>query len=141
MDKKNTTTAAFLNELKAFLNVIESSDLMEVEWEKGDYGFKISRSMIKRESPSAEIHDKKAEQILPSHRVISPAVGTFHFSEDLPLGSSIKLKHPLGYVKAVNVKHMIESEKPGKILEVYVEEGQPVEFGQVLFALEVPHVS
>lgn len=137
MDKPQSTKA-FLQELNSFLQKFKSPDVSEVEWEKGDYGFKATFGSRKKEVPSPLKSNGKGETTPELMRVISPVVGTFHFPEsEMSPGTQIKANDFLGIVKSVNVEHRVETETGGKLLEVHVREGEPVEFGQVLFTLEV----
>jgi len=72
----------------------------------------------------------------------SPMVGTFYrtpapeapaFAE---LGQTVKNGQAVCIIEAMKLMNEIESEVEGKIVEVLVENGQPVEFGQPLFAIE-----
>lgn len=140
MDKADNSKK-FIEEVTAFLGVIQSSDVTEVAWEKGEFGFAVSRQPSRKTvQPAPPTNGKNQAQGLRL-AVVSPVVGTFHFSSEVQLGAFVKANQLLGYVNAVNVKHQVECDKPGKLFEVHVEEGQTVEFGQPLFTLEVPHVS
>jgi len=135
-------TKAFLQELNTFLGVLHNTDASEVEWEKEGYGFKVSFGARKKgdgEPPSTNGKQEEASSLV---QISSPVVGTFHFLEkSLELGMTVNPKFSLGYVKSVNVKHTIEADAKGKLFAVHVEEGDPVEFGQVLFVLEPADVS
>ena len=78
----------------------------------------------------------------PGHIVTSPFVGTFYRtpSPDQPpfveVGSVVKKGQVLCIVEAMKLMNEIESEVPGRVAEILVEGGQPVEFGQALFRIE-----
>ena len=78
------------------------------------------------------------------HVITSPFVGTFYRSPapDQPsfvdVGSTVKKGQVLCIVEAMKLMNEIESETDGKIAEILVENGQPVEFGQPLFRIEKP---
>jgi len=71
----------------------------------------------------------------------SPIVGTFYRSPgpDAPpftdVGQTVKKGQVLCIVEAMKVMNEIESEIDAEIVEVCVDDGQPVEFGEVLFRL------
>jgi len=71
----------------------------------------------------------------------SPIVGTFYRSPgpDAPafadLGQNVKKGQVLCIVEAMKVMNEIESEIDAEVVEVCVTDGQPVEFGEVLFRL------
>jgi acetyl-CoA carboxylase biotin carboxyl carrier protein len=78
----------------------------------------------------------------PGHVVSSPFVGTFYRTPapDQPpfveVGSTVKKGQVLCIVEAMKLMNEIESEVGGKIAEILVENGTPVEFGQALFRIE-----
>lgn len=73
--------------------------------------------------------------------VTSPLVGTFYAapSQDLPpyvqVGDKVKKGQVLAIVEAMKLMNEIESDFDGEIAEIYVENGQPVEYGQKLFRI------
>jgi len=76
------------------------------------------------------------------HLVTSPFVGTFYRTPapDQPafveVGSVVKKGQTLCIIEAMKLMNEIEADEPGKVTEVLVENGQPVEFGQALFRIE-----
>ena len=73
--------------------------------------------------------------------VTSPLVGTFYVapSEDsdpfVQVGDVVKTGQTLAIVEAMKLMNEIESEYDGKVVEVYVGNGEAVEYGQPLFAI------
>lgn len=73
--------------------------------------------------------------------VKSPLVGTFYAapSEDAPafvkIGDKVKKGQILAIVEAMKLMNEIESDFDGEIVEILVENGQPVEYGQPLFVI------
>jgi acetyl-CoA carboxylase biotin carboxyl carrier protein len=78
----------------------------------------------------------------PGHVVTSPFVGTFYRasapdqSSFVDVGSAVKKGQVLCIVEAMKLMNEIESEVEGRVAEILVENGQPVEFGQALFRIE-----
>jgi acetyl-CoA carboxylase biotin carboxyl carrier protein len=83
---------------------------------------------------------KPAEK--PGHVMTSPFVGTFYRTPapDQPafveVGSVVKKGQVLCIVEAMKLMNEIEAEMAGRVAEILVENGQPVEFGQALFRIE-----
>ena len=71
--------------------------------------------------------------------IASPMVGTFYRASSpeaepfVRVGSRISVDSPLCIIEAMKVMNEIKAEVAGEILEVLVENGEPVEFGQPLF--------
>lgn len=91
-------------------------------------------------APAAKAEAAGGEK--PGLVVASPFVGTFYRTPapDQPpfveVGSVVKKGQVLCIVEAMKLMNEIESETAGRISEVLVENGQPVEFGQALFRVE-----
>jgi acetyl-CoA carboxylase biotin carboxyl carrier protein len=74
--------------------------------------------------------------------VTSPIVGTFYRSADpsspsfVEVGQRIKKGETLCIIEAMKLMNEIESEYEGEIVKVYVENGQPVQYGERLFAIK-----
>jgi len=72
----------------------------------------------------------------------APTVGTFYSSptpEDpvfVSVGSTVKPDTTVCIIEAMKVFNQIPAEKSGRIVEILVENGDPVEFGQPLFRIE-----
>jgi acetyl-CoA carboxylase biotin carboxyl carrier protein len=77
-----------------------------------------------------------------AHIVKSPIVGTFYESPSpdsdpfVKLGDRVSTGQVLCIVEAMKLMNEIESDFAGEIVKVYVKTGQPVEYGQPLFAIK-----
>jgi len=75
--------------------------------------------------------------------VRSPIVGTFYSAPDpnsspfVKVGDHVKVGQVLCIVEAMKLMNEIESEVSGELLKIYVENAQPVEYGESLFELKV----
>ena len=73
--------------------------------------------------------------------VKSPIVGTFYRSSEpasasfVEIGSSVKKGDVLCIIEAMKLMNEIDSEYDGEVVNVYVENGQPVQYGERLFAI------
>jgi len=73
--------------------------------------------------------------------VKSPIVGTFYRSPEpgassfVEVGASVKKGQVLCIIEAMKLMNEIDSEYDGEIVNVYVESGQPVQYGERLFAI------
>ena len=82
------------------------------------------------------------EENVPAGKVVaSPLVGTFYVAsaEDaeafVQIGDTVKKGQTLAIVEAMKLMNEIESDYDGKVAEVLVENGAPVEYGQPLFRI------
>lgn len=76
------------------------------------------------------------------HEIKSPIVGTFYRSPSPDAGPFVQIGSPiqsgtvLCIVEAMKLMNEIEADISGKIVKVMVDNGQPVEYDQVLFLVE-----
>jgi acetyl-CoA carboxylase biotin carboxyl carrier protein len=98
----------------------------------------------KREAPAAG-EPPAAESVEGLYVVKSPIVGTFYRSPApnappfVELGDTVQVGQALCIIEAMKLMNEIESEVAGEVVRIYAENGQPVEYGQSLFALNPSH--
>ena len=74
--------------------------------------------------------------------VKSPIVGTFFRSAEpgaapfVDVGTAVKKGQVLCIIEAMKLMNEIDSEYDGEIVKVYIENGQPVQYGERLFAIK-----
>ncbi len=72
----------------------------------------------------------------------SPIVGTFYDAPSpgspafVEIGDEVAVGKVLCIVEAMKLMNEIESDAAGKVVKVFVKPGQPVEYGQPLFAVK-----
>ena len=136
---------------------VSASELSSFHYENGDT--KISMKAGKKVVFGTNTTEKNVEQIIlkddtvttiqqekkvePEGKIIkSPLVGTFYAApaEDAPafvnVGDTVKKGQVVAIVEAMKLMNDIESDFDGKIVEIYVENGDAVEYGQPLFCIE-----
>lgn len=89
--------------------------------------------------PAAPAPESRASEDL--HLVKSPIVGTFYGSSSpgaepfVKIGGHVEAGATLCIVEAMKLMNEIESDVSGEVLRVFVDNGQPVEYGQPLFGI------
>jgi acetyl-CoA carboxylase biotin carboxyl carrier protein len=74
--------------------------------------------------------------------VTSPIVGTFYRAPDpsspafIEVGQTVRKGQTLCIIEAMKLMNEIESEYEGEVVKVYAENGQPVQYGERLFAIK-----
>lgn len=107
---------------------------------------------VKKEEPKQEVAEEVEVSPAPEskqnvedaslHKITSPMVGTFYKSSapDAPAyvqkGDSVKADTIVCIVEAMKLFNEIEAEVSGEIVEILVEDGQLVEYGQPLFLVK-----
>lgn len=146
-----------LKEIKDMINLMNENDIAEIEVEREGTKIKIKKSSpefsehifrqppgyVMANPPAAKEIESPAVAINSNRREIkSPMVGTFYRSPspDSPsfveIGQVIEVGQVVCIVEAMKLMNEIKAEIRGKVVEIPVDNAQPVEFGQVLFALE-----
>lgn len=152
-----------LKELKEIINLMKEHGLTELEIEKDGFKIRLKKAngniTVAEETfaqgkgtvpiPPHEARTAAApapvEAAPPANEILvrSPMVGTFYAAPapDQPpyvnVGSIIKPDDVLCIVEAMKLMNEIKSEISGKIVEMLVENGTPVEFDQPLFRVQV----
>ena len=141
--------SALLRELAAMLS---ANDLTEIEVEDGDRKIKVRRDAapVVGYAPApaaapASAHST-AEAPAPAKAAVdaikSPMVGTAFLSPEpgakpfIAVGGPIKQGDTLMIIEAMKVMNPILAPKTGKIAQILIGDGQPVEFDQPLVVIE-----
>ena len=67
----------------------------------------------------------------------APMVGIFYHAEPpLSLGAEIKAGQMIGSIESMKLMNDVAAEESGRVVDVLVEDGAPVDYGRALFRLE-----
>ena len=135
--------------------VLSENSLTEISLEDGEQAITLRKEVVALAAapmaaapavaPAATPQAAAAPAKEPAKKgtpITSPMVGTFYKSPSpdaepfVSVGSTIKQGDVVCIVEAMKMMNEIESEVSGKVVEICVEDGQPVEFGQVLLYVE-----
>ncbi len=151
-----------LRKIKKLIEMLEESNLSEIEIKEGEESVRLSRQMTMPAGtyfqPTAMQAAASAPALAPAttaptvsgssrdlpegHVLRSPMVGTFYASQApgqpslAKVGQSVKVGDTLGIVEAMKMFNPIESEFSGTIVKILVENGAPVEFDQPLLVIQ-----
>ncbi|AMK75676.1 MULTISPECIES: acetyl-CoA carboxylase biotin carboxyl carrier protein [Methylomonas] len=142
-----------IRKIKKLIDLIEESDIAEIEIREGEESVKISRysaaAPVQYAAPVAApiaaapvVAAAPVEEKVSGHVVKSPMVGTFYRSASpgsaafVEIGQSVSNGQTLCIIEAMKILNQIEADKSGKIKQILVENGHPVEYGQPLFIIE-----
>ena len=146
-----------IRKIKKLIEIIEESDIAELEIKEGEEEIRISRysgnpvpvayappaaPVAVSNSPVAVAAAVPTEEKITGHVVKSPMVGTFYRAASpgakvfTDVGQKVQLGDTLCIIEAMKILNQIESDKSGTVTQILVENGQPVEYGQPLFVIE-----
>jgi acetyl-CoA carboxylase biotin carboxyl carrier protein len=152
-----------LGQIEQLLNFMSDHNLEEFEYSRGDLRIRLKKPGVQTVVAAprlAEIIVPGAVAASPAsaggssaegaaetrggedlHLVKSPIVGTYYSSpspgteEFVKIGVHVDVGQTLCIVEAMKLMNEIESEVSGEVLRIFVENGQPVEYGQPLFGI------
>ena len=146
-----------IKELKEMINLMQEHGLVELEIEKNGFKIRLKKgaggTIVQEElySPPKAVKSEKASDSPSSHQITaeagvtiirSPMVGTFYSSPApdvdpyVSRGQEVKSGDVLCIIEAMKLMNEIKSDISGKVVDVLVENGQPVEFDQPLFKIQ-----
>mgnify|MGYP000624742213 CR=1 FL=1 len=151
-----------LRKLKKLIDLVEESGISELELTEGEEKVRISRQgqPVIQQPQQFHIPQQVAApimtennlttnessvvppQIVEGHILSSPMVGTFYRapSPDTPafvdIGDIVQVGQVVCIVEAMKLMNELESEVGGEVVEILVDNGTPVEFGQVLMRVK-----
>ena len=140
-------------QLTKLINTVSCSDLSEFCYEEKGVKLRMKKarnivevSEVQKIPVETEKQAEKKEETETickcGNEIISPLVGTFYAapSEDadpyVQVGDHVKKGQTLAIVEAMKLMNEIESEFDGVVTEILVQNGQSVEYGEVLFRIE-----
>lgn len=142
-----------LEEIKKLIDIMDEKALTEIEVEDSERRIRLKREpahtpgavsspvpdvkqTLESGSENVEVNGKKTKEIT------SPIVGTFYKAPSpdanpyIGLGDVVKKGQTLCVVEAMKLMNEIESDLDGRIVEICVDDGAAVEFGEALFMID-----
>ena len=153
MDKRlKTSEREAFRLIEEMLQLMESRGLVELEMEHQGLRIRLKKASS---SPTPQLVEyvagvpqpaaaSAAKPVEEGHRIgiKSPMVGTFYRAPapDAPpfaeVGQDLEIGQVVCIIEAMKLMNEIKSEVAGRVVEVLAQNGDPVEFGQPLFATE-----
>ncbi|HJM08491.1 MAG: acetyl-CoA carboxylase biotin carboxyl carrier protein [Gammaproteobacteria bacterium] len=143
-----------LRKVKKLIELLEESGLSEIEITEGDDKVKITKGG--KQAPQANVVETahEPEALAPTetieedsgiknnngfHEIKAPMIGTFYQSSEPDAEAFVKIGDPISegdtlcIIEAMKMMNKIDSDVSGTIERVLVQNGDPVEFDQILF--------
>ena len=152
-----------IRKIKKLIELLEESDVEELEIQEGDDSVRISRrrepaagghyiSHYAAPAPQAAPAPAPAAEAAPAaessapaapsgHAVKSPMVGTFYrapsptASSFVEVGQKVNVGDVICIVEAMKMMNQIEADKDGVVEAILIEDGEPVEFDQPMIVI------
>jgi len=145
-----------ISQLERLVRLLDRSDVSEIEVKRVDEGIHLVLRKAKApeqaapqmdaqfvvspahdESTSAALQEKEAR-----HTVVASLVGIFHpwlkprGGTLVAVGDHVKAGQLVGTIESLNVLNEIEATVAGRVIEILVQDEQPVEYGQALIIID-----
>jgi len=156
VEKKSGIDQALIRDLA---NILNETDLTEIEVEQDDLRIRVSRAGTQQyvQAPiaapayaapaaatpaAAGAAPAAAPARNPANTVSAPMVGTVYMAPApgarpfIEVGVTVKEGQTLIIIEAMKTMNQIPSPKSGKVTEILVDDGHPVEYGQALVVIE-----
>ncbi len=148
------------NEIRELLNAISQADIAEFSLKSDQFELTVRKGLVSAPSETqpppqptqapATAPSSSAEESTPPpttdksqwEAITSPIVGTFYEAPApgeppfVKVGDHIQVNQTVCIVEAMKIMNEIEAEVSGEVMEIAVENGEPVEFGQALIRVK-----
>ena len=141
--------------VRKLADILNATDLTEIEVERGDLKIKVARqavfaqvapaaapAMAAAPVPVAQAAAPAAAAPARGEQIKSPMVGTIYLASQpgadpfIKAGDKVAAGQTLLIVEAMKTMNPIPAPKAGRIVEILVTDGQPVEYGEPLAVIE-----
>ena len=155
-----------LDQVKELIELISEKQFTEFELERGSFRMRLGRGSAAKVlveaaqpvvTPAPQVQEvartAEAPPVAPPavvsaeeeslHILTSPIVGTYYQSSSpttaafAEIGAAVKSGQTLCIVEAMKLMNEIQSDVSGTVAKIFVENGQPVEYGQPLFGIKI----
>ena len=150
-----------IRKVKKLIELLDESGIAEIEITEGEEAVRISRyapnvaapvaaampavaapapAAAPGPAPATPVTMAEAEE--DGHVVMAPMVGTFYNASSpgsppfVQVGDRVEVGDTLCIVEAMKMMNQIDAEVSGAIKSIRVQNGEPVEYGQILFVID-----
>ena len=147
-----------IRKVKKLMELLEQSGMAEIEIKEGEESVKISRfgnaplmTPAVSQKPAAVVAPSKVESKstttsksseVGGNLISSPMVGTYYSAPSpsakpfITVGQQVKKGDTVGIIEAMKIMNQIEADQSGTVVEILVNDGEAVEFGQALIVIQ-----
>ncbi len=149
-----TVDVMSIAQIQGLVRLLDRSDVAELEIKQASEGVHLVLRKVKAQDGAVLVGEAgvfasgeasapdEAEADTQRHTVVAPLVGVFHpwlkprGGTLVAVGDRVKAGQLVGTIESLNVLNEVESGVAGRVVEIHVQDGQPVEYGQVLVTIE-----
>ena len=142
-----------IRKIKKLIEMLQESDLKEIEVSQGDESVRILRDRFVQAhvnnivqqpeifSSDTETQQKYESKKIEGNVITSPIVGTFYRKPSpdkdpfIRVGDTVEKGDVLCIIEAMKMMNEIKSDFSGKVVSIDIDDGQPVEYGQNIITI------
>ena len=153
-----------LRKIKKLMELLEESDIAEIEVKEGEESIKLTKpgsqhlqipqqiisppsanvveEVSKQQDADNKDRNDSIEEKIDGELITSPMVGTFYRAASpdskpfVEKGQKVKKGDTLCILEAMKMMNQVNAETGGTIIDIMVDDAEPVEFGQPLFVIK-----
>jgi acetyl-CoA carboxylase biotin carboxyl carrier protein len=145
--------------IRDLATLLKETDLSEIEVEQAGFRIRVARALsVPAPAPAAQVEPQRPAPLLPSGDagsagaladparhpgvVPSPMVGTAYRAPEpgakpfVDVGDTVEAGQTILIVEAMKHMNEVAAPRAGRVVEILVEDGQPVEYGEPLMIIE-----
>ena len=136
-----------INTIEELMRILQEKKLTEISYETSEIKINIKGSLMSESKSVApkKVETKKEEakkEVIDCRDVVSEHIGRYNYLRKdgtpiIEIGQDIKEGQELGSVVAVGVALPVVAKFSGKIEEIYIENGKPVDYGRPLVKVKI----
>jgi len=146
-----------IRKVKKLMELLEQSGMAEIEIKEGEESVRISRygdapqmmaqpqmmaAPVAVPTAAASLAVETSEPVIDGHPIASPMVGTFYSAPSpsakafVSVGQHVNQGDTVCIIEAMKIMNQIEADQSGTVVEILVNDGDAVEFGQTLVVIK-----
>lgn len=151
-EDQHSTDLIKIEQIRHLVGLLDRSDVCEIEVKRAQEGM----SLVLRKAKMPESSDLNGYQVMATgtgvsepnpviemkHIIVASLVGVFHTWAKpkggtlVAIGDHVKVGQLVGTIQSLNVINEVESPFAGRVTEIFVQDGQAVEYGQQLMTID-----
>ena len=146
-----------IRKVKKLMELLEQSGMAEIEIKEGEESVRISRygdapammapapiiqAPIAAPVAASNTPSEESAPVINGHPIHSPMVGTFYSAPSpsakafVSVGQHVNQGDTVCIIEAMKIMNQIEADQSGTVIEILVNDGEAVEFGQTLVVIQ-----
>ena len=140
-----------VEQLQRLVRLLDNSDVSELELKRAEEGTRLVLRKVKASTSSgmsnsqdglAPVTSNLVAPLETKKEILAPLVGVFHTWAKpkggalVAVGDRVKQGQLVATIETLNILNEVESPAAGHVVEILVQEGQAVEYGQALMTID-----